>query len=434
MAGHRMRLPYADEMLMLNRCPGVIGLAAVFSGAQPDVAEVRARVAERWTGWERMSCVLDRPAVTDRAPLRSLSRRRRRTQWAVPGPFDPAAHVVMSHSKLPDLWAESVNRPLPDGLPPWRLFVAPTADNGGFALALVAQHMLLDGRSFVTLLHSLTDDPAPVRVPDRPSPLPRTTLQAAAREVRAQAAAGQALPLPVPRETYPSVAVSALPASTVRSARRRSGGDRAATLSELLMSAVAGALHAEYGSLEQWPRKAPVHAMVPCDLRTGENAAELGNIVTAVRVPLPVDADDPALRLRACRAAIATVPDRAALHASVLFPVIGMLRLTGTWVTRALADRGLRPSFVPIATTALRWPAPEGTFHGRRLVRTVGLPPLHRPGTASFALLQCGDAFTLSVSCHLGPHDAGRLADAVVTELETPAGWTPPHREDGAPL
>ena len=34
-----MRLSCADEMLLLNGCPGVIGLAVVLSGEQPDVGE-----------------------------------------------------------------------------------------------------------------------------------------------------------------------------------------------------------------------------------------------------------------------------------------------------------------------------------------------------------------------------------------------------------
>lgn len=416
-----MRLSCADEMLLLNGCPGVIGLAAVFSGEQPDVERVRARVAERWTGLERMNCVLERASDNGGTARRGLFGRRGRVRWVVPGPFDPAVHVTAAESKLDDLWARSVDRPLTGDVPPWRLFLVPdVAHGGGFALALVAQHVLLDGRSLATLMRSLTDSPVAARDSGRATPLARTGLRAAGRELKAMAAAGQSLPTRSPGRTYPSVAVCELPAHTVRSARRQPADGRGATLNELLVGAVAGALRAEYGPVRRWrQRDEPVYTAVPCDLRTRANPRELGNTLTVVRVPLPVDVDGPVARLRACQAAMATVPDRAAVHASVLFPAAEAVRRTGPWVTRLLTGRGRSSCFAATATTAMKWPGGASTFEGRRLVRTVGLPPLQHPGTVSFALAQAGDTFTLTVVGNLRPDDASRLADAVVTEFET---------------
>ncbi|MFH8290047.1 DUF1298 domain-containing protein [Streptomyces sp. NPDC018059] len=416
-----MRLSCADEMLLLNGCPGVIGLAVVFSGEQPDVEQVRARVAERWTGLERMNCVLDRTPGDAGTRRGGLFARRGRLRWTVPGPFDPAAQVTVARSKLDDLWAQSVDRPLDGEAPPWRLFLVPdAAHGGGFALALVAQHELLDGRSLATLMRSLMDSPATTRVPARPAPLTRTGLRAAGRELRVMASAGQALPMRSPRETYSSIAVCELPAQTVRSARRQPPDGRGATLNELLVGAVAGALRAEYGPVPGWRQRAePVYTAVPCDLRTQANPRELGNTLTAVRVPLPVEVEGPVARLRACQAAMATVPERAAVHAGVLFPAAEAVRRTGPWVTRLLTGRGRRSCFAAAATTAMKWPGGASTFEGRRLVRTVGLPPLRYPGTVSFALAQAGDAFTLTAVGNARPDDARRLADAVLTEFET---------------
>ncbi|WP_244188268.1 WS/DGAT domain-containing protein [Streptomyces regalis] len=416
-----MRLSCADEMLLLNGCPGVIGLAAVFAGGQPDVDQVRARVAERWTGLERMNCVLDRSQGRAGTARRGPVGRQGRVRWVVPGPFAPAVHVTVARTKLDDLWAESADRPLAGGVPPWRLFVVPDAAHGGdFALALVAQHALLDGRSLATLMRLLMDSPVVARESGRSAPLSRTGLRAAARELRTMAAAGQALPIRSQEQTYPSVAVCELPAHTVRSARRQPADGRGATLNELLVGAVAGALRAQYGPVRRWrQRDEPVYTAVPCDLRTRSNPRELGNTLTVVRVPLPVDVDGPVARLRACQAAMATVPDRAAVHATVLFPAAEAARRTGPWVTGLLADRGRHSCFAATATTAMKWPGGSSTFQDRRLVRTVGLPPLQHPGTASFALAQAGDAFTLTVVCNLRPNDARRLADAVVTEFET---------------
>lgn len=423
-----MRLSYADEMLLLNGCPGVIGLAVVLSGEQPDLEQVRARVAERWAGLERMNCVLDGPAVSGGAARPGLFGRRGRMRWVVPGPFDRAAHVAVARTKLDDLWAHSVDRPLAGGVPPWRLLVVPDAAHGGdFALALVAQHALLDGRSLATLMRSLMDGPGVARESVRAAPLPRSGLRAAGRELMRMAAAGQALPLRPPGEPCSSVAVSELPAHVVRAARRQPADGRGATLNELLVGAVAGALRARYGPVRRWrQRNEPVYTAVPCDLRTGATTGELGNTLTVVRVPLPVDVDGPVARLRAGQDAMATVPERGAAHATVLFPAAEAVRRTGPWVTRLLADRGRHTCFAATATTAMKWPGGAGTFQGRRLVRTVGLPPLQHPGTVSFALAQAGDAFTLTVVCHLRPNDAAGLADAVVTEFETWARMATP--------
>lgn len=422
-----MRLSCADEMLLLNGCPGVIGLAVVLSGEQPDVEQVRARVAERWAGLERMNCVLDGPRGGRTAVRQRLFGRRGRMRWAVPGPFDPGAHVGVAPTKLDDLWARSVGRPLTGGLPPWRLHVVPDAAHGGdFALALVAQHALLDGRSLATLMRALMDGPA-ARESVRSTPPPRVGLRAAGRELMAMSAAGQALPMRPPGEPCSSVAVRELPAHTVRSARRQPADGRGATLNELLVGAVAGALRDRYGPVRRWrQRDEPVYTAVPCDLRTGATTGELGNTLTVVRVPLPVDVDGPVARLRAGQAAMAGVPERAAAHATVLFPAAEAVRRAGPWVTGLLADRGRHNCFAATATTAMKWPGGAGTFQGRRLVRTVGLPPLQHPGTVSFALAQAGDAFTLTTVCHLRPNDAERLADAVVTEFETWAQMATP--------
>ncbi|MGW1609184.1 wax ester/triacylglycerol synthase domain-containing protein [Streptomyces sp. NPDC002285] len=426
-----MRLSYADEMLLFNGCPGVIGLAAVLSGEQPDVDQVRALVAERWAGMERMNCVLEGPdggGGTARPGLFGRPGRSGRMRWVVPGPFDPVVQVAVARHKLDDLWAESVNRPLSGGVPPWRLFVVPDATHGGdFALALVAQHALLDGRSLATLMRSLMDSPVTARESARPAPLARTGLLAAGRELRTMTAAGQSLPMRPPGRACSSVAVTELPAHTIRSARRQPADGRGATLNELLVGAVAGALRAQYGPVRRWrQRDVPVYTAVPCDLRSRANTGELGNTLTVIRVPLPVDVDGPVARLRACQAAMATVPDRAAVHANVLFPAAEAVRRTGSWVTRFLAGRSRPSCFAATATTAMKWPGGSSTFQGRRLVRTVGLPPLQYPGTVSLTLAQAGDAFTLTVVCNLRPNEAGRLAEAVVTEFETWARMATP--------
>jgi hypothetical protein len=79
-----MRLPAVDEGHIRTGRPGVIGIAAVFSGGTPDLAAVRARVVERWSELPRVNWTLRppprRPGIRTGA---SLSSHR----WTA-APFD----------------------------------------------------------------------------------------------------------------------------------------------------------------------------------------------------------------------------------------------------------------------------------------------------------------------------------------------------------
>ena len=182
--------------------------------------------------------------------------RRGRMRWAVPGPFDPGAHVGVAPTKLDDLWARSVGRPLTGGLPPWRLHVVPDAAHGGdFALALVAQHALLDGRSLATLMRALMDGPA-ARESVRSTPPPRVGLRAAGRELMAMSAAGQALPMRPPGEPCSSVAVRELQEVHALRAHALDAGLDAATVARhtpLLCGALMRALLARSPELRALP-------------------------------------------------------------------------------------------------------------------------------------------------------------------------------------
>lgn len=418
-----MRLSLADEMLLRNGCSGVTGLAAVFTGEQPSLREVQRRVAERWTALPRLNQVLHLTPGADEGGRRPPHRRR--AQWIVPGPFRPQEHVLTADCELPELWARIVNRPLRDGAPLWRLFIVPGGSQGGFALALVAQHVLLDGHSLAVALRVLMDGAAPLRTT---SPLPRRRppLTAVARELRAMTLPGQALPTPSPHRAAPSVAMRTLPVPTLRAASRHPPGTRGATPNELLTSAVAGALRTHFGPPQDWPSARPVYTLVPCDLRTRENQDELGNVVTAVRVALPVGLDDPVARLRVCQSALQAVPERAGVHAAALLPLAENVLRRVPWASARATSRESRPSYLATVTTTGKWRAGSVTFQGHELQHMAGLPPLRRPGSASFLLMQTPGACTLTAVCHLLPHSASQLADAVAQEIETLARTAQP--------
>jgi hypothetical protein len=128
-------------------------------------------------------------------------------------------------------------------------------------------------------------------------------------------------------------------------------------------------------------------------------------------------------RLRVCRRLTADIRFRGRAQAA-LVPAFEAARRLGPWPNRALAAHAHDASHAAAAVTAFKWRGHTTAWHGRRLLRLVALPALHRPGSASFALVRAPDAFTLTTVCHLRPGEARRLADAITEELETLAHGT----------
>jgi hypothetical protein len=402
--------------------PGIIGIAAVCSGPPPELAALRARVAERWHGLPRMSWTLrPRPRLPGpRRPAPLLAGHR----WAAAASaFDAARHVLAADEKLEPLLRTGVAQPLPEDLPLWRLWLTEDVSFGGdFAVVLFAHHALLDGRSLETLIRLLMDDPPPPRNRStrhaRPAPPPPVRVRAARRELLRTRVRGQALPLASPPDAEPSVAVTALSPRLVEAARRQPADGPGATLNELLLGSLAGALRDRYGPISRWPEApAPIHATVPVDLRSRVGAYELGNFVSVLRLPLPLDQDSPVDRLRVCRELAAAFPARSDVHRRA-FPLLEASARLGPWAPVLVARHLVRPDIRPTVCTAFKWRDGASALHGRRLVRIVPLPQLSGPGTANLCLTQTGDAYTLTVVSHHRPGEAGALSDAVTRELE----------------
>ncbi|EGX60329.1 hypothetical protein SZN_08274 [Streptomyces zinciresistens K42] len=408
-----MRLTAIEEGHLRNGLPGTIGIAALFpgGGAPFDLARVRSRVRERWGGLDRMSLVLAPPAGP--AALRGH-------RWT-PRPFDPVAHVTATDRPLHALLADGVAHALPDDRPLWRLLVARDATAAGeCAVVLLAHHALLDGRSLDTLFRMLMDDAAPPRPPSPAAavpPRPPVRLATVGRELRRIGASGRPLPASAAGERRPSVAVVPLDPQVMRQARRQPAGGRGATLNELLLSAYAGALRACHGPLSAWPAAgAPLFATVPVDLRERRDGQRLGNGVTALRVPLPVDLDSPVARLRACQEEVAGFEHRCAAHRAILPPLLATARRL-PWLADVMARRLARPELTTSLCTAFKWRDGAARLHGRGLARIVPLPQLAPPGTANLCLVHSADTYTLTVVSHLRPADAESIGEAVAGQL-----------------
>ncbi|SEQ47265.1 wax ester/triacylglycerol synthase domain-containing protein [Streptomyces radiopugnans] len=405
--------------------PETVGMAALFTGRPPGADALRARVGERWGGFPRLRRVLLDPAP----PARLRGHR-----WLPLDRFDTRRHVHAVHAAdggdggdraaFTALLGRLVARPLPVGLPPWRLTLVAGADRGRFAVVLTAHHALLDGRSLEILLSSLFDgtpgrggrsgtgvravEALSAAHPDRVRPgLPRPS---------AALGPGRALPLPRGRRPEPDLAWTEVDADAVRAARRALPG-LGATLNEVLLAAAAGALRTVHGDPERWPgAPRPLYGAFPVDLRTPREDRMLGTAVSAVRVPLPVTAADPGERLAACRGALAAF---GPVHggADTVRRAVGAAARLGPWAVRLLAALSCSPGFCPVTCLAFGWPRGPWSLDGRPLERIVPLPPVLAPGSVCLALTDHAGAYTLTAVTHTLPGLARPLADALAREL-----------------
>ncbi|KUN94890.1 wax ester/triacylglycerol synthase domain-containing protein [Streptomyces caeruleatus] len=415
-----MRLTAIDEGHLRNGLPGTIGIAGVFPGEPLDLERVRARVRERWGGLERMSLVLRPPTGSG-----ALSGHR----WETARPFDAGAHITTTDQDLRSLLADGVSRLLPPERPLWRLLVA------GDALVLFAHHALLDGRSLETVFRLLMDDavpPLPPRGPAAADPTatvrrrPAVSAADVGRELRRIGALGRPLPTASPDEARPSVAVVELDPQVMRTARRQPADGRGATLNELLLSTYAGALRVCHGPPRAWPKGShPFYATVPVDLRTRRSAQQLGNGVTVLRMPLPVDLESPVARLAACQDQVGGFGRRCDAHRAILPALQGAARAV-PWLAGVMARRLARPELTTSLCTAFKWRDHPSRLHGRPLARVVPLPQLSPPGTANLCLVHTADAYTLTVVSHGRAGDAELIGAAVVRELEALAACDGP--------
>jgi WS/DGAT/MGAT family acyltransferase len=91
---------------------------------------------------------------------------------------------------------------------------------------------------------------------------------------------------------------TSLPLDGVAAIRRARG----ATVNDVVLCALAGGLHRYLKGIGVRTRSLELTALVPVSLRSAEEAAALGNRISAILVPLAVDVEDEIARLAATRA------------------------------------------------------------------------------------------------------------------------------------
>jgi WS/DGAT/MGAT family acyltransferase len=284
--------------------------------------------------------------------------------WIDDDRFRLAYHV--RHTALPRpgddrvlkrLVGRIMSQPLDRTRPLWEMWVAEGLEGDRFAVISKTHHCMIDGVSGADLMSVLLDavpdgevgtpEPwTPRRPPSgtrlvvdaalRRAAQPRTALRAALDAVRApraalhgvsEAAGGLAelfapafnpvshTPLNVVVGPHRRFDWTAMRVADLKAVKNALGG----TLNDVVLATVSGALRRFLRQRGVDPDRLKVRAMVPVSVRTQDERGALGNRVTQINAPIPVELADPAARLDAVRVTLAGLKEsRQALGGEML--------------------------------------------------------------------------------------------------------------------
>jgi WS/DGAT/MGAT family acyltransferase len=246
-------------------------------------------------------------------------RRRGRPYWVEDEGFDITRHIKLE--RMPqDVGREDLQRhlariahlPLERDRPMWHMTVLDRVD-GGHAIVFRVHHCITDGLGLVHVLNHLTDDngmhgraPSPLGHPHRAKVAHNPVCSAVARALSTLKigfhVARLSLLWPDASSQFKAPMTGAkqlvwlppLDMERVRATSKRMG----ATLNDVWVAAVSGALRQYLGERGQRLDARALRAAVTFNLREKANAFQLGNEFGLVAMDLPTDATDPCVRLR----------------------------------------------------------------------------------------------------------------------------------------
>ena len=314
-----------------------IGCVAIFEGALSR-EDLIARIEERLPRLRRYAqramrvpFSLGHPSWEDDPGFRVEDHV---TRWGLPAPG--------GESELREAVAQLFALPLDRERPLWEMHLLEGLADGRTALFQKVHHCMIDGMAGAQLLETLLDrephpPPRAALGPSRERALPgarQRIARALAEEVAARArsvastwraltrprAASLAiarlrdaafsalqlatselvtLPWNAPLGPRRAVAFTKLPLRGVRSIRAQHGG----SVNDVVLATLAGGLKRWLEAHGQDTRGLELRALVPVSLRSPDEAADLGNRISAMLVPLAVDPVGEVPRLAATRAA-----------------------------------------------------------------------------------------------------------------------------------
>jgi WS/DGAT/MGAT family acyltransferase len=364
---------------------------------------------------------------------------------AVPSPGGPRELSVMA--------SEMLERPLDRSRPLWEMALVEGVEGDRVALLAKLHHAMMDGLAGIALMASLfgttPEIPDPPEAPrkiaervptpvellvrslpwllDQPGRATRAGLRTAwgaLRRGRSRRGDAEAPALEVPRSwlnvettSRRAVAYQRLPLEAMRAVGRPLG----ASLNDVLLAAVAGALHRyldDHGVLSE---RALV-AGVPLAVR--EQGDERANAFSSVSVGLATDLEDPAARLVAIRDAMAarkgergsSLGEDIAAWAEVPPPRVFSL-IADLYLNLHLAER-----IDPVCNLVISSvPGPPESLYlaGARLEGIYPLGPIYSGLALNVTAIGCGNSMDIGlVACRGRMPDLWDLADAIPPALD----------------
>ncbi len=351
---HLQPLSALDRAFLFQESPTRhmhIGAVAIFEGPAPSFAELREHLRARLDRVPRYRQKLaEPPGAVGRLlwiddPTFNIDYHLRHN--AIPSPGDESA--------LRRLVGRIYSQRLDRNKPLWEMLLVEGLEGDRFALITKTHHAVVDGIRGVDILTALfdaerepvTEAPPSAWVP-RPEPSAAELAAASATEatrelvelpVRALGAltdparlrrvaervGGEALSLVRPAPPSPlnakigphrRVAFADAQLEDLRLVKQAFGG----TVNDVVLAVVAGALRAWMHQRGLRTEGVELRAAVPVSTRSGEEQeGALGNRITQLVVPLPVDIGDPVARLRLVQEAMGRLTaSREALGAKVI--------------------------------------------------------------------------------------------------------------------
>ena len=449
-----------------------VGWSAICSplgeGERPTIEALRARAASRmaWVPRARQRCLFAPLGMGE--PL-----------WIDDRQFDIAAHVValsdpdesVGPVRFAQLRDALLSEPLDRSRPLWQIALVPRLEDGRVAIVGRVHHSMADGTAALLVaalvLDGDTDDaPSPSAV-WRPDPEPSIALRALdpllhSAERATRATQGLARAAVRPRSSARgainaagrigrAMAEDLLPRApntqlNVRLGPRRilighrsalaelqaSRSDRGATLNDVGLAVVAGALRG-LALLQGDPVK-PLKAMIPVDMRRGDERGDLGNHISMAAVWLPLQLPSPAARLELVRSQTERFKrEERPTGTQALLTAAGLLPFT----TRGVLIRALSSRAFNLTVSNVRGPCHALSVLGAHIDEIYPVVPIPEQNTLSIGMLSYHDHMHFGVFAD--PEalpDATRLPDLLAGEVQAlqPPGPTraPPKAESRA--
>ena len=439
--------------------PMHVGSLSIFDGApfrdrNGDVRldDVRDRVAERLHLLPRF-----------RQRVATVPWGAGRPIWVDDGRFDVAHHVRLlrlpapgSRAQLAELCCELQAERLDRRRPLWELCFVDGLDDGSVALVERVHHAMVDGVSGVDVAAALLDlepDPPPMDPPPwRPRPAPhgvqlltRSQLELwrePAEWVRSWCRTARHLAaMPGATLQRGAGALDAVGSAAGRRPHLRvlrghvgpgrrldwvtvglddvadAGHRHEATVNDVVLAAVAGAVRSLLVSRAVSPAGRTLHVLVPVSTRAVDQRGQLGNRVTAILAPVPLDGATPAERLERVRSSMTTHKRRH--QSDGVQSVLGGLELLPHGVMSVLARTTVRHQpTIDLVVTNVPGPAQPLYFLGAELRESVPIVPLAGNLTVGIAVLSYHRQLTIGVFGDAGhAHDVERLTRALRSEL-----------------